>query len=115
MNKFRKLGLISYNGKIEVHNSLLSAVLHDKPEIKRSESSLHSITGAANTSLLRFFSALRFMVAVIFKSLQGSLPVSFKVLSKRALASVSLYLVGEGLFTSVQSDSHRSIRAAPAL
>jgi CRP/FNR family transcriptional regulator, cyclic AMP receptor protein len=35
MNKFRKLGLISYNGKIEVHNSLLSAVLHDKPEIER--------------------------------------------------------------------------------
>jgi len=38
MNKFRKLGLISYNGKIEVHNSLLSAVLHDKPEIKWDES-----------------------------------------------------------------------------
>jgi CRP/FNR family transcriptional regulator, cyclic AMP receptor protein len=38
MNKFRKLGLISYNGKIEVHNSLLSAVLHDKPEIKRDDS-----------------------------------------------------------------------------
>ena len=38
MNKFRKLGLISYNGKIEVHNSLLSAVLHDKPEIERDES-----------------------------------------------------------------------------
>jgi CRP/FNR family transcriptional regulator, cyclic AMP receptor protein len=37
MNKFRKLGLISYNGKIEVHNSLLSAVLHDKPEIRRDE------------------------------------------------------------------------------
>ena len=37
MNKFRKLGLISYNGKIEVHNSLLSAVLHDKPELKRRE------------------------------------------------------------------------------
>jgi CRP/FNR family transcriptional regulator, cyclic AMP receptor protein len=37
MNKFRKLGLISYNGKIEVHNSLLSAVLHDKPEIKQDE------------------------------------------------------------------------------
>ena len=35
MNKFRKLGLISYNGKIEVNNSLLSAVLHDKPEIER--------------------------------------------------------------------------------
>jgi hypothetical protein len=35
MNKFRKLGLISYNGKIEVHSSLLNAVLYDKPEIKR--------------------------------------------------------------------------------
>jgi CRP-like cAMP-binding protein len=35
MNKFRRLGLISYNGKIEVHNSLLNAVLHDKPDIKR--------------------------------------------------------------------------------
>jgi CRP/FNR family transcriptional regulator, cyclic AMP receptor protein len=34
MNKFRKLGFISYNGKIEVHNSLLHAVLHDKPQVK---------------------------------------------------------------------------------
>lgn len=40
MNKFRKLGLISYNGKIQVHNSLLNAVLHDKPEIKRDESTI---------------------------------------------------------------------------
>jgi CRP/FNR family cyclic AMP-dependent transcriptional regulator len=37
MNKFRKLGFISYNGKIEVHNSLLNAVLYDKPEIRREE------------------------------------------------------------------------------
>jgi CRP-like cAMP-binding protein len=35
MNKFRKLGLISYNGKIEVNSSLLNAVLYDKPEITR--------------------------------------------------------------------------------
>jgi CRP/FNR family transcriptional regulator, cyclic AMP receptor protein len=34
MNKFRKLGLINYNGKIEVNNSLLSAVLHEGPELK---------------------------------------------------------------------------------
>ena len=34
MNKFRKLGLISYNGEIEVHNSLLNAVLHDTPQIR---------------------------------------------------------------------------------
>jgi CRP/FNR family cyclic AMP-dependent transcriptional regulator len=37
MNKFRKLGFISYNGKIEIHNSLLDAVLHEKPEIEREE------------------------------------------------------------------------------
>jgi CRP/FNR family transcriptional regulator, cyclic AMP receptor protein len=33
MNKFRKLGYIDYNGKLEIHNSLLNVVLHDKPEI----------------------------------------------------------------------------------
>jgi CRP-like cAMP-binding protein len=37
MNKFRKLGLIDYNGHIEVHNSLLSAVLHEKPQLKEDE------------------------------------------------------------------------------
>ena len=34
MNKFRKLGFIDYNGKLEVHSSLLSVVLHDQPQIK---------------------------------------------------------------------------------
>jgi CRP/FNR family cyclic AMP-dependent transcriptional regulator len=34
MNKFRRLGLVSYNGNIEVHNSLLSAVLHEKPQLR---------------------------------------------------------------------------------
>jgi CRP/FNR family transcriptional regulator, cyclic AMP receptor protein len=33
MNKFRKLGFIEYNGKLEVHSSLLNMVLHEKPEI----------------------------------------------------------------------------------
>jgi CRP/FNR family transcriptional regulator, cyclic AMP receptor protein len=37
MNKFRKLGLISYNGKIEVHSSMLSAVLHEVPRIKKDD------------------------------------------------------------------------------
>jgi CRP/FNR family transcriptional regulator, cyclic AMP receptor protein len=35
MNKFRKLRLIDYNGKIEVHQSLLNAVLYEKPELKK--------------------------------------------------------------------------------
>jgi CRP/FNR family cyclic AMP-dependent transcriptional regulator len=34
MNKFRRLGLIKYNGRIEVHRSLLNVVLNEKPEIK---------------------------------------------------------------------------------
>ena len=29
MNKFRKLGLIEYNGGLEVHSSLLNIILHD--------------------------------------------------------------------------------------
>ncbi len=35
MNKFRKLGFISYNGKIEVHSSLLGVVLNDHAPIKK--------------------------------------------------------------------------------
>ena len=37
MNNFRKKGLISYNGQIEVHSSLLDAVLRDKPQIREAE------------------------------------------------------------------------------
>src|SRR6202045_3351564 len=39
MNKFRKLGFIEYNGKIEVNNSLLNVILFDKPEIKTRDAS----------------------------------------------------------------------------
>ncbi len=38
MNKFRKLGLIDYNGESEggiaIHSSLLNAVLHEQPQIR---------------------------------------------------------------------------------
>jgi CRP/FNR family transcriptional regulator, cyclic AMP receptor protein len=34
MNKFRKLGFIQYNGRIEVNSSLLNVVLHDQPQIE---------------------------------------------------------------------------------
>jgi CRP/FNR family cyclic AMP-dependent transcriptional regulator len=37
MNKFRKLGFIEYNGKLEVHNSLLNMVLHERPGIKATD------------------------------------------------------------------------------
>jgi len=37
MNKFRKLGLISYNGHIEVNTTLLDAVLRDKPQLREDE------------------------------------------------------------------------------
>jgi CRP-like cAMP-binding protein len=35
MNKFRKLGLIEYNGSIKIHASLLNLVLRDQPNIER--------------------------------------------------------------------------------
>jgi CRP-like cAMP-binding protein len=35
MNKFRKLGLIDYNGHIEIHSSLLNVVLRDNPQLRR--------------------------------------------------------------------------------
>ena len=37
MNKFLKLGFINYNGKVEVHRSLLNAVLQERPQIERDE------------------------------------------------------------------------------
>ena len=33
MNKFKKLGLINYNGHLEIHRSLLNVVLHEAPHI----------------------------------------------------------------------------------
>jgi CRP/FNR family cyclic AMP-dependent transcriptional regulator len=39
LNKFRKLGYIDYNGKLEIHNSLLNVVLYDKPEIRTKDAS----------------------------------------------------------------------------
>jgi CRP-like cAMP-binding protein len=38
MNKFRDLGFIAYNGKLEVHSSLLTVVLSDRPSTVRSSS-----------------------------------------------------------------------------
>ena len=35
MNKFRKPGLIDYNGSIEIHSSLLNVVLRDQPQLRR--------------------------------------------------------------------------------
>jgi CRP/FNR family cyclic AMP-dependent transcriptional regulator len=40
MNRFRSLGYINYNGRIHVHKSLLSAVLHDKLEQNASRPTL---------------------------------------------------------------------------
>ena len=37
MNKFRQLGFITYNGRIEVHSSLMNVFLHDKPQIRVDE------------------------------------------------------------------------------
>ena len=43
MNKFRKLGLIDYNGKLEVHKALLNFVLNERPhiELESQDAGLH--------------------------------------------------------------------------
>ena len=35
MNKFRRLGLIDYNGHLTVRSSLVNVILHDDPHINR--------------------------------------------------------------------------------
>jgi hypothetical protein len=44
MNRFRKLGFIEYNGRIQVHKSLLNVVLHDQlPEDNAQEPPMPNI------------------------------------------------------------------------
>jgi CRP/FNR family transcriptional regulator, cyclic AMP receptor protein len=38
MNKFRDLGFIDYNGRLEVHSSLLSVVLNEQPSTRAGKS-----------------------------------------------------------------------------
>jgi CRP/FNR family cyclic AMP-dependent transcriptional regulator len=37
MNKFRKLGLITYNGQVQVQKALLNFVLHENPHVRAKE------------------------------------------------------------------------------
>jgi len=41
MNKFRKLGFIHYNGRIEVHSSLLSVILQNYSHLSRRRAGLN--------------------------------------------------------------------------
>lgn len=44
MNRFRKMGFIQYNGRIQVHKSLLNVVLHDKlPEGEAREPEIEGV------------------------------------------------------------------------
>jgi CRP/FNR family transcriptional regulator, cyclic AMP receptor protein len=55
MNRFRKLGLIEYNGRIRVHKTLLNVVLHDQLPEQNAEKPtiLPKARGSANRSELR--------------------------------------------------------------
>jgi hypothetical protein len=53
-----------------------------------------------------FFSARRFRVAVIFKGLYEALSELLGVFSKRALVSVSPYLIGGVFVIDVRPNSH---------
>ncbi|SEF43691.1 cAMP-binding domain of CRP or a regulatory subunit of cAMP-dependent protein kinases [Bryocella elongata] len=49
MNRFRKLGYITYNGRIHVHKSLLNVVLHDKLPEQRTKRPVTLDTKPAST------------------------------------------------------------------
>jgi CRP-like cAMP-binding protein len=50
MNRFRKLGYITYNGRIHVHQSLLNVVLHDKlPEENKKQEVVVDATPKTST------------------------------------------------------------------
>jgi hypothetical protein len=54
MNRFRKLGYIEYNGRIQVNKSLLNVVLHDQPfEQNAVSADLLSIPPGASKSARR--------------------------------------------------------------
>jgi CRP/FNR family cyclic AMP-dependent transcriptional regulator len=50
MSKFRRLGLIDYNGHLEVHSSLLNVVLHDNPHINATPTSAPARLGRRKRS-----------------------------------------------------------------
>ncbi len=52
MNRFRKLGFISYNGHIEVRKSLLNLVLHEQPHIRISPPAVAAPVPSRRTSLV---------------------------------------------------------------
>jgi len=45
MNKFRKLGLVDYNGEIIGHNSLLSVALNDNPHLNGQTGAIRPFVG----------------------------------------------------------------------
>ena len=44
MNNFGKRGFMDYNGRLEVHGSLLNVVLHDQPQITGDPTSPATLT-----------------------------------------------------------------------
>jgi len=46
INKFHELGFVHYNGRLEVHSSLLTVLLHDTPPVGKLRSSFVSRDGA---------------------------------------------------------------------
>jgi CRP/FNR family cyclic AMP-dependent transcriptional regulator len=48
MNRFRKMGLIDYNGRIHVHKSLLNVILHDQLPGHNTETPLIAIVPQSN-------------------------------------------------------------------
>jgi hypothetical protein len=82
MNKFRKFGFLSYNGKIHVHNSLLDAVLHDKPVLSSDDWTGLGSTDSGSAAYLIREAKRRF--DRFFPKIVGGNAFGFQSLYKRA-------------------------------
>jgi hypothetical protein len=54
MNRFRKLGFIEYNGRIQVHRSLLNVILHDQPTDRATKSLPEPATWETSSKATRY-------------------------------------------------------------
>ena len=76
MNKFRRAGFIAYNGTIDVHQSLLTSVLHDAPAIREVEDEATSLSGTMSEH--RIARRCRMLKADTIKSAAAELTALFE-------------------------------------
>jgi len=87
MNRFRKLGLIEYNGRIRVHRSLLNVILHDQMPGRRAaaERYFRHLSGVNESSLPQSNLYQIDQHPRLFKATLAAIPQSIPLRAERCL------------------------------